>query len=77
MHAGLYFVAEYGLLIADGFCGGENLCGGDAKGMPKNWFTKPNAEGNEVVFPTRTPVSMVAVGPADPLAWPVVWLATP
>lgn len=64
MHAGAHAVALMGELKVPGLCGGAKRVGGlFAKGMPKNLLTEAVAAGKEVVVPSTTPASIVAVGP--------------
>lgn len=42
--------------------GGENLSGGAANGMPKNWLTVAVADGIEVVVPITMPDARVTSG---------------
>lgn len=72
-HAGFHCVAFRGCLNRRAGSGGENRSGGDcANGIPRNWCTDPNEVGSEVVLPTTTPVSIVAVGAL--CLWPkLVW----
>jgi hypothetical protein len=64
IHAGLHSLAIIGSPNVPGLSGGANRVGGlFAKGTPKNLLTVAVAVGSEVVVPTTTPESMVAVGP--------------
>ena len=67
IHAGFHIFASSGFDHDFGFRGAEKRSGGEAaNGTPRNLLTVVEEEGNDVVVPTITPASIVAVGePAD------------